>query len=265
VTSASDASAQVARAWDEVALGYDAYFGPRFAPYLGAAVGALLAHRSALPPGAILVPCVGPGRELLPLASAFPDRQIDASDLSSGMVARARERAAAFPNVSVEPRDAMQLTVATGGAAALVSIFGLQLLPDPQAALAAWLGLLAPGGLAAILYWPRDAEPSGPFASMHRVLAKAGRPYPDWESGLLDGARAASAKVREDVRVGFEIAHESSAAVWQALACLGPLRALIQTRGEAVAADLGHDFAAELPAGPLTHAPRARLLLLERL
>ena len=34
----------VERAWDEAASGYDAYFGPRFAPYLGAAIGALLAR-----------------------------------------------------------------------------------------------------------------------------------------------------------------------------------------------------------------------------
>ena len=47
-------------AWDEAARGYDAYFGPRFAPYLGVGVGALLALEAALPTeGAILVPCVG--------------------------------------------------------------------------------------------------------------------------------------------------------------------------------------------------------------
>ena len=75
-----------------MALGYDAYFGPRFAPYLGAAIGALLARQEQLPSGALLVPCVGPGRELCPLAHAFVGRKIAASDLSTTMVGRARER-----------------------------------------------------------------------------------------------------------------------------------------------------------------------------
>jgi len=264
MTDANDASARIARAWDEAALGYDAYFGPRFAPYLGAAVGALAAHSSALPPGPVLVPCVGPGRELPALAGAFPNRRIEASDLSSGMVARAQQRVAAFPNVTVEPRDAMQLGAPEGGAAALISIFGLQILPDPKAALASWLGLLAPRGLAAILFWPRECEPSGPFHSMHRVLAKAGRPDGSWEGELLAVAHGAGAKVREDLRFGFEIRHESSGALWQALAHLGTLQVLLRARGEAFAAELGRDFASVLPEGPLTHTPSARLLLLER-
>src|SRR4051812_28025689 len=90
----------VEQAWDEAALGYDGYFGPRFAPYLGAAVGALLARQNGLPNGPVLVPCVGPGRELPPLACAFAARAVRASDLSAGMVSHACQRAAAYPNVS---------------------------------------------------------------------------------------------------------------------------------------------------------------------
>lgn len=264
MTESSDGSRRIALAWDEAALGYDAYFGPRFAPYLGAAVGALVAQRRELPAGSILVPCVGPGRELPALGGAFPDRLIEASDLSSAMVERARERVAAFGNVTVRVQDAMQLVSPSGGAAAVLSIFGLQLLPDPPAALASWLELLRPGGLAVVMFWPRESETVGPFHSMHRVLAKAGRPDANWENSLLDRAVAAGAHVREDARFGFEIAHESSGAMWSALAYLGSLRALMQARGEAFAAELGREFAAELPVGPIIHTPKARLLVIER-
>ena len=95
MASARSHAARVEQAWDEAALGYGAYFGPRFAPYLGAAIGALLARQEQLPNGALLVPCVGPGRELCPLAHAFVGRKIAASDLSTTMVNRARERDAA--------------------------------------------------------------------------------------------------------------------------------------------------------------------------
>ena len=46
----------------------------------------------------------------------------------------------------------------TGGPyAALFSVFGLQQLPDPEAAIAAWVNVLAPGGVAVVVYWPVGA------------------------------------------------------------------------------------------------------------
>jgi SAM-dependent methyltransferase len=257
-------NARVQQAWDEAALGYDAYFGPRFAPYLGAAVGALLARQSQLPDGALLVPCVGPGRELAPLARAFPARPILASDLSTTMVGRARERTLAYANVSLEQADATALEKPAGGAAALLSVFGLQLLPDPTKTLIAWLDLLAPGGLAVIVLWPREAEASGPFHSMRGLLRRAGLADGDWEGQLVPSALAAGNRLISDAPLCFEMAHESSAAMWQALTHLGPLRGLMLARGEAFMAKLGQEFVAELPHGPLSHTPAARLLIIER-
>jgi trans-aconitate methyltransferase len=264
VPTDTERSARVEQAWDEAALGYDAYFGPRFAPYLGAAVGALLARQSQLPSGAVVVPCVGPGRELAPLALGLPGRPIVASDLSSGMVNRARERAVGLANVSVERADATALEKPSGGAAALISIFGLQLLPEPANTLGSWLNLLSPSGLAVVVYWPRESEEAGPFHSMRTLLRHAGLADGDWEERLAPSAEAASGRVLVDARLCFEMAHESSAAMWQALTHLGPLRGLMLARGEAFVAELGNEFVAELPAGSLVHTPAARLLVVER-
>jgi SAM-dependent methyltransferase len=264
VASASPHAARVEQAWDEAALGYDAYFGPRFAPYLGAAIGALLARQQQLPSGALLVPCVGPGRELCPLAHAFVGRNIAASDLSTTMVNRARERAAAYPNVSVERADASALPVPSGGAAAILSVFGLQLLPDPATVLAAWIGLLEPRGLAVVVYWPRDTEPVGPFHSMRALLRQAGLPDGDWEDRLVSSAVTSGARVLADLPLAFEIAHDDARTLWHALTRLGPLRALMLARGAELIAELGDAFVAELPTGPLLHAPSARLLVIER-
>lgn len=257
-----EAPSRAELAWDEAARGYDAYFGPRFAPYLGAAVGALAARNSELPSGCIIVPCVGPGRELRPLARAFSERQIIASDLSGEMVSLARERSRDLPNVFVERADAMQLE--TQNVAAVLSVFGLQLLPDPVAALGSWLKLLNIGGLAAIVYWPRDAEQSGPFASMRRLLRSAGVLDGSWENELLPAALAASAHVLSDLPLVFEIKYEDSRTLWHALTQLGPLRGLAMARGQALVDQLGEQFATELPRGALNHTPEARLLLLAR-
>ena len=85
-----------------------------------------------------------------------------------------------------------------------------------------------------------------------------------WQAELEASARAASAHIREDVRVAFEMRHDSAASVWQALTGLGPLRALAQTKGQTLVDQLGTRFEAEFRPGPVSHTPEARLLLIER-
>jgi trans-aconitate methyltransferase len=252
-------------AWDEAAHGYDAYFSPRFAPYLAVALGTLIGRASDLPSsGCIVVPCAGPGRELGPLARAFATRRIVASDLSGEMVQLARDRNARFPNVSVERDDATQLRPPTSPVAALYSVFGLQLLPNPAEALRSWLELLQPKGLATIVYWPRDADEDGPFGTVHRLLAETSTVDRAWQGELEASARAASAHIREDVRIAFPMLHDDAHGLWHALTRLGPLRGLALARGHAFVEQLGMRFEAEFPPGPISHTPEARLLLIER-
>jgi SAM-dependent methyltransferase len=255
----------VERGWDEAASGYDAYFGPRFAPYLGAAVAALAVYAAehGLPPGALLVPCVGPGRELASLARVFPERAIIGSDLSTQMVALASERARHLPKVTVERADALQLSAPTGGVAALFSVFGLQLLPEPVLALRSWLGLLNAGGVAVIVYWPRNSEQNGPFFNMRRLLREAGVGDGTWEDELVRDLPE-QCFVRADVALQFELSYEDAPSLWRALTELGPLRALANARGPELILDLGDRFVREQQAGPLTHTPEARLLVIER-
>lgn len=85
----------LARAWDAVADRYDAYFGPRFEPWIAEAIGELRARAVRLPAGHVLVPCCGPGRELVMLGDALPGRRVVGVDLSPGMIAAARKRTAA--------------------------------------------------------------------------------------------------------------------------------------------------------------------------
>jgi trans-aconitate methyltransferase len=252
------------QAWNEVASRYEAYFTPRFAPYLGAAIGALAARGADLPRGAIVVPCVGPGRELSPLSRLFPERAILASDLSGEMVKLAAASAAHLPNVTVTQGDATELGAASGGTAAIVSVFGLQLLPSPAETLELWLGTLQPKGLATIVYWPRDCEEAGPFQRMRAVLREAGIVDGTWGRELSAHIVAAGAHIALDAPLAFEIHHDDAETAWSALTQLGPLRALALARGEALVAELGARFTSGLAPGPIVHTPEARLLVIER-
>lgn len=254
----------VERAWNEAARGYDGYFSPRFAPYLAAALGALIGRKRELPKsGCIMVPCAGPGRELGSLALAFPDRTIAGSDLSDEMVKLAEKNSAPFSNVSMIRADATQLRAA-GPVAALYSVFGLQLLPNPAATLCTWLELLEPRGLAVVVYWPNETDDGGPCDTLHRLLAESSTVDRSWERKLEASAEAASARVLEDVHIAFEMRHDDARSYWHALSRLGPLRALANARGAEVIAQLGARFEASFSPGPLTHTPKARLLLIQR-
>jgi hypothetical protein len=99
---------------------------------------------------------------------------------------------------------------------------------------------------------------------MHRLLAESIPVETAWQDKLEASVHAASARIREDVRIAFEMQHDDARTFWQALTRLGPLRALALARGDAFIDQLGKRFEAEFPVGPLVHTPEARLLLIER-
>ena len=56
-----------------------------------------------------------------------------------------------------------------GSHAALLTVFGLQQLPDPASAVAAWVESLAIGGVAVICFWPMGSgvETEGPWVRLY--------------------------------------------------------------------------------------------------
>jgi trans-aconitate methyltransferase len=180
----------VSEAWDQAADGYERYFVPRFAPWVRTAVDDL----DDLPDGPILVPCCGTFPEVELLAPRFPDHRIAGIDLSAGMVELARRRAG--DRAQVIQGDAAIIDP-SWQAAAIVSVFGLQQLPDPAAALKSWYAALRPAGRLTVVYWPEHTEESGPFTLLDDVLTETRAQAPgqlldqSWEDALvpaLDGA-----------------------------------------------------------------------------
>jgi SAM-dependent methyltransferase len=256
--------ALLARAWDEAADGYERYFVPRFAPWVATAAHALA--EATLPPGPILVPCCGSFPELPALVAGHPDREIVGIDLSAGMVGLARQRAAGWPQVRVVEGDAAALTPRwPRTCAGLVSVFGLQQLPHPEAALADWAAALRPGGRLSVMFWPRQVELEGPLALLDRVLASHRPPADDsWQLRLADAVTAADATVERDEHPSFAMSHPDASTFWEAMTTGGPLRAWSNARGEKFMRTVAQQFLRAAPEGPWHHRPQARWIVARR-
>lgn len=258
MTDNAERMARVAAGWDEAADGYESYYVPRFAPWVTAAVQALAAE--PLPAGPVLVPCCGTFPELDALVGLFPDGEIVGIDLSAGMVRLARGRAQRYPQVSVVEGDASTLDPRwSGRCAAVVSVFGLQQLPEPEVAIGSWAAALRPGGRMSVVYWPNSTELHGPFALMSDVL----RPHTpagdsSWEQRLVPALTAQGTVIERDELLSFTISHPSAAVCFDAHTRSGPLRPLASARGDAFMQQLRAEFLRRAPAGAWHHQPRAR-------
>jgi SAM-dependent methyltransferase len=249
---------QLARAWDEAASGYDAYFVPRFSSWAVRAVDAL----DRLPPGTIAIPCCGTGPEILLLAERYPERHLLGIDLSSGMADRARQRVADRATVEVRVGDASDLC-AIGSFAGVLSVFGLQQMPAPAAAIASWGKALVPDGVLSVVYWPEIVEEVGPFAWLRAALAGRVPSGFTWEEALVPALGDAGLTVVRDQLVSFEMVHDCADSFWDAAINSGPGRTLA-ARGEAFLRDVRGDFMRYASSGPILHRPTARHIVAER-
>ncbi len=245
----------LARGWDEAAAGYEQYFVPRFRPWVEAAVAQL----GDLPPGPILVPCCGTFPELDLLLEQFPNREIVGIDLSAGMVRLARERVGGHDLVSVIEGDAATLDPRwLNTCSAVVSVFGLQQLPEPEQAIRSWYDALRTEGRLSVVYWPSVTEQSGPFSLIKELL------HPEANANAAaaaqDPAAALGTAVDRDELLRFPITYTDAAEFFEAYAHSGPMRATAIARGEAFVEDLRVKFLARAPEGEWTHHPAARLI-----
>ncbi|GAB3725848.1 hypothetical protein GCM10027598_44010 [Amycolatopsis oliviviridis] len=210
---------------------------------------------SDLPDGPVLVPCCGTFPELAALTARLPGREIVGVDLSAGMAARARKRAAGNSLVRVVEGDASELEPAS--AAAIVSVFGLQQLPEPDTALGSWAAALRPGGLLSVVYWPHSTEPGGPFTVLSDVLRER-VPAGDrsWEERLVPALK--DAVLERDEPLSFPMVHPDADTFFTAHTRSGPMRPLASMRGEGFIAALREEFLRRAPEGEWRHRPFAR-------
>ncbi len=258
-----DGQERLIRAWDEAADGYRSYFEPRFRPWIEDAVAAL---REASPDtGTLVAPGCGAGLELRLLAEALPGHDILGLDPAAGMCRNAARRTRGLAQVTVRRDDGTRTDAWPRPCTGVLSCFVLQLLPDPERALASWMQALAPGGVLSVVFWPGDLEPEGPFATVRRILEARLAPRDRaWERTVQDALRAAGGYVLRDETRGHAMRHENAEAFWEAMTLSGPLRPLVLSRRAPFMDDVRRAFLRASPSGELLHKPCARLVLARR-
>jgi SAM-dependent methyltransferase len=251
-------------AWDEAAAGYDAYFVPRFAPWVQRAVDVIVEAR---PEGLIVVPCCGTAPELARLRAGLPDAPLLGVDLSPGMIQRAQARLRGVAGVTLRVGDAAD-TQSWGQPSALLSCFGLQQLPAPADALAAWTSSLAPGGILSVIFWPTKLEEDSPFAwlgeAVHAELGVGGAAI-DWGGRLGVAVERGGGELLRDEQVAATMQHADVEAFWEAALHSGRMRALYNTCGQDLMARVKARLLKRAPSGPIEHTDLARHIVARRL
>ena len=120
--------------------------GPRAARPAGARRLAEPAAVASLPPIPGRVADLGCGTGTLSLLLAEEGYAVDGVDFSPEMVRRATAKAGSFPGTSFVVGDAADPPLRGGAYDVVLCRHVLWALPDPAAALARWVELLAPGG-----------------------------------------------------------------------------------------------------------------------
>ena len=270
----SEKFALLAQSWTQAAQMYEAELVPRFDPWTQDALAQLRYHALLLPPGVCVLPCCGPGQELPLVAAALgPERRLIASDLSHGMIELAKLRAAATgPQCSAVVADAMQ-PLCDGKLAAILSVFGLQQLPDPVVAVKSWCTQLEPAGVAVICFWPPGpVETSGPWQTYSELLTKRvgsserKQSTASWDEQLASAAEAVGAELLLDTTPEHAMEWPDGEAIWEGMTRGGPWALTRLRRGDAFMEGIKSEFLQVYPAGQVVrHTPRARLLVLRKL
>jgi SAM-dependent methyltransferase len=205
-------------AWDEASKGWRDW--SEFIDRSTAAVSERLTAMARVESGQrVLDVAAGYGEPSLAAAKLVgPEGTVVATDISAGMLAYGRERAAAagLQNIEFIESDAASLDFPTGSFDAALSRWGIIFDPDGEGAAHRVRHFLKPGARMAISSWgPPDRVPfiAVPMGTVMKLLdapppppgipGPLSRPTPDAIGGLLEGGGFTEVEV-EELEVTFE-------------------------------------------------------------
>ena len=184
-------------AWGDRAATYDLVVGA-----VTARVGKDLLDAVRAGPGTRLLD-VGCGPGTITAAAAARGAQATGVDLAEGMLAVGRER---HPHVELLTGDAEQLPFGDASFDAVVGGFVLNHLPDPEAAIAEFARVLAPGGRLAVAVWQRP-ESNPLLGELTRAVRDAGV---EVRAGLPEGPDPYRLSDEPGMRAFLELAGPSA-------------------------------------------------------
>jgi SAM-dependent methyltransferase len=198
---------------------------------------------------------VEPGQRVLDVAAGYgepsltaakivgPDGEVVATDISAGMLAYGRERAAVagLQNVEFIESDAVSLDFPPGSFDAALSRWGIIFEPDGEGAAGRVRGFLKPGARMAISSWgPPERVPfmAVPMGTVMKVLevppppqgrpGPLSRPTPAAIGGLLEGGGFSDVEVDElEITFEYDSAEEFTRSVQE---LVPPITNLVKSR-----------------------------------
>jgi SAM-dependent methyltransferase len=297
----------LANSWSSAAVGYNDLFVPRFSPWTMDAFEALSSALLIVLPAQVeardgsfycVVPCCGPGQELVPLANKLgPNWSVLGVDLAPGMIEVANQRIR--NEATEEQRQRVQAVVGECSSKlplplptlsssscyhVIFSVFGLQQMPDPVATIKVWIEALQPNnGLLVVCFWPPDVEviedqvvgeedEAKPFTRWGEIVDKRLKDRPrrlakesNWGDQVIQAAKEAGATLVKDTYLSHQIEWENIEQFWNGMTRSGPWHATRLTRGEDFVDSIKEEFCQGFSASkPIVHTARARMLVLQR-
>lgn len=142
----------VIKSYERQATQYDR----RFAGYIDHTLGVALEMLQLRGTEKILDVACGTGELERRVTRAFPQMHMVGFDLSDAMLAEAKNKLAAFPNVQWQQGDSRQLPFPDNQFDIVISCSALHYMRDPQIVMREFARVTRPGGRVVILDWCRD-------------------------------------------------------------------------------------------------------------
>jgi len=231
------------RDWDEASKGWREW--SEFIDRTTAPVSQRLMAMARVEPGQrVLDVAAGYGEPSLTAAKIVgPEGEVVATDISAGMLAYGRERAAAAGHQNVEfiESDAVSLDFPPGSFDAALSRWGIIFEPDGEGAAGRVRGFLKPGARMAISSWgPPERVPfmAVPMGTVMKVLevpppppgrpGPLSRPTPAAIGGLLEGGGFSDVEVDQlEITFEYDSAEEFTRSVQE---LVPPITNLVKSR-----------------------------------
>ena len=171
-------------AWSHVARNYARQIAPGFRPAARALCDAL---RIGSGDRVIDVAC-GPGTVAFE-AARLGAAQVTGVDFSAEMVSLARREGAGLGNVEFLEGEVTALPVLSESFDVATSAFGLIFSPHPRAAVADLHRVVAPGGRAGLLTWPRSGTMAEYYEKVFRHIPRPEQGHDPYDWGVRGQAR----------------------------------------------------------------------------